>query len=118
MNIETAHRHKANTPMLYTFKSSSAADVIMQRFSAEKMLSIVGKNPGATGVITVSEIDEIILKIESELKRQALVERGAGNSGTEISSQHDAVRFRESAAHFLALLKTSKASGSNVVWGL
>jgi hypothetical protein len=27
--------------MLYTFKSSSAADVIMQRFSAEKMLSVL-----------------------------------------------------------------------------
>jgi hypothetical protein len=31
--------------MLYTFKSSSAADVIMQRFSAETMLSIIGKTP-------------------------------------------------------------------------
>jgi cyclopropane-fatty-acyl-phospholipid synthase len=104
--------------MLYTFKSSSAADVIMQRFSAEKMLSVLGKTPGKTGVITVSEMDDLIQKIESELSRQVEVERGAGNTGAEISNQHDAVRFRESADTFLQLLRTSKASGSNVVWGL
>ncbi len=104
--------------MLYTFKSSSAADVIMQRFSAETMLSIIGKTPGKTGVITVSEMDTLIQKIESELQRQAPIELDPGSSGFEISSQHDAVRFRESAARFLDLLRTSKAAGSNVVWGL
>lgn len=90
----------------------------MQRFSAETMLSIIGKKPGKTGVIAVSEMDELIRKIEFELKRQALVEQGVGESGVEISSQHDAAGFRESAAGFLTLLKTSKASGNNVVWGL
>jgi cyclopropane-fatty-acyl-phospholipid synthase len=104
--------------MLYTFKSSSAADVIMQRFSAETMLSIIGKTPGKTGVITVSEMDTLIQKIESELQRQTPIERDPGSSGTEISNQHDAVRFRESANSFLELLRTSKATGSNVVWGL
>jgi cyclopropane-fatty-acyl-phospholipid synthase len=104
--------------MLYTFKSTTGADVIMQRFSAEMMLSVIGKIPGRTGVITVSEMDDLIQKIESELKRQAQVERGVAHSGIEISNQHDAVGFRESADDFLALLRTSKASGSNVVWGL
>lgn len=104
--------------MLYTFRSNSGADVIMQRFSAETMLSIIGKKPGKTGVITVSEMDELIQKIEFELKRQAEVERGVGASGVEISSRHDAARFRESAENFLVLLKTSKASSNNVVWGL
>lgn len=104
--------------MLYTFKSSSGADVIMQRFSAEMILSIIGKKPGKTGVIIVSEMDELIRKIELELKRQAQIERGMGTSGVQISNQHDAVGFRESAAGFLTLLKTSQASGNNVVWGL
>lgn len=55
--------------MLYIFKSSSSADVIMQRFSAEMMLSIIGKTAGKTGVITVSEMDSLIRKIESEIQR-------------------------------------------------
>ena len=104
--------------MLYIFKSSSAADVIMQRFSAETMLSVMGKMPGKTGVITVSEMDTLIQKIESELQRQAQIEREPGSSGFQISSQHDAVWFRESAARFLDLLRTSKAAGNNIVWGL
>jgi hypothetical protein len=45
-------------------------------------------------------------------------ERDPVSSGIEISNQHDAVRFRESAIRFLELLRTSKATGSNVVWGL
>ncbi len=104
--------------MLYIFKSSVAADVVMQRFSAEKMLSIIGKSPGKVGVIAVSEMEEIIQKIESELKHQAQIEHGKGDSGIEISGQHDAARFRESAATFLDLFRTSKAAGINVVWGL
>lgn len=104
--------------MLYIFKSTSGADVIMKRFNAEAMLSIIGKKPGKTGVITVSEMDELIQKIEFEIKRQAQVERGVGASGVEIPIQHDAACFRESADNFLMLLRTSKASGSNVVWGL
>lgn len=103
--------------MLYTFKSSSAADVIMQRFSAEKMLSVIGKTPGKTGVITVSEMDDLIAKIESELYQLAKTEEDASGSGVDISSHHDAVRFRESAARFLELLRTSKANGSSVIWG-
>jgi len=59
--------------MLYTFKSSSAADVIMQRFSAETMLSIIGKTPGKTGVITVSEMDTLIRKIESGFGKVLIV---------------------------------------------
>ena len=62
--------------MLYTFKSSSAADVIMQRFSAEKILSVLGKTQGNTGVIPVSEMVEPIQKIVSELRRTVVVEQG------------------------------------------
>ena len=104
--------------MLYIFKSSSAADVVMQRFSAEKILSVIGKTPSKTGVITLSEIAVAISDIESELERQAQIEQGMAHSGAELYNQHDGVQFRQSATVFLDLLRISKAASSPVTWGL
>jgi Domain of unknown function (DUF1840) len=104
--------------MLYIFTSSSAADVVMQRFSAEKIFSVIGKTLTKTGVISLDEIDAAVEKIESELERQALIERGLANSGTEISIQHDAIQFRKTATFFLDLLRNSKAAGTHVTWGI
>ncbi len=104
--------------MLYTFRSSSAADVIMQRFNAEKILSIIGKNPGKVGVITVSEMDEMIQKIESEIERQEQGEQSRRRSDAPFSDHIDVKRFQEGVVPFLELLRTSKTAGSNVVWGL
>ena len=103
--------------MLFIFTSSSAADVVMQRFSAEKIFSVIGKTLTKKGVISLGEIDAAVEKIESELERQALIERGMANSGTEISSQHDAIQFRKNATIFLDLLRSSKAAGGHITWG-
>lgn len=104
--------------MLYIFKSSSTADVIMQRFIAENILSVIGKPPGKTGVITVSEMDDALSKIEYELERQAQVEQGLAHTGTEITIQNDNGQFRRNAIFVLDLLRTSKAAGNHVTWGL
>jgi cyclopropane-fatty-acyl-phospholipid synthase len=104
--------------MIYTFKSPAAADVIMQRFSAEKILSIIGKNSGETGVITVGEMEVAVTRLESEIK---IHERGAFLSPEQASDHlenYDTVRLRESAAPFIDLLKKSHQADVNVVWGL
>jgi hypothetical protein len=103
--------------MLYIFTSPAAADVVMKQFSAEKIFSVIGKTLTRNGVITLSEIDNAVFTIESELEHQAHIERGTANSGTEISSQHDAIQFRKNATIFLDLLRSSKAAGSHITWG-
>jgi hypothetical protein len=42
--------------MLYKFKSSVCAEVIMLQPNAEELLKIIGKAPGATGIITKDQI--------------------------------------------------------------
>ena len=46
--------------MLYKFKSQAAADVIMQQFNGDQMLTIVGKAPSAQGIVTVAQIPAAI----------------------------------------------------------
>jgi hypothetical protein len=104
--------------MIYKFTSPAAADVIMQRFSAEKILSIIGKNSGETGVITAGEMEVAVARLESEIKMQ---ERGVLLSPGQTSDRlenYDAVRLRESSAPFIDLLKKSQQADVNVVWGL
>ena len=42
--------------MLYKFKSQAAADVIMLEPNDEELLKIIGKAPGAAGIITAAQI--------------------------------------------------------------
>ena len=104
--------------MIYTFKSSAVADVIMQRFSAEQMLAIIGKQPGEMGVITVSEMPAAIDDIESEIERQEGLAPSFLTPEAEDEKKYDPVRLRERAAPFIELLKASQEANVNVVWGL
>ena len=56
--------------MLYKFKSQATADVIMLRDSAEEILKIVGKDPGATGIITVAQIPGAVAALKAEIERR------------------------------------------------
>ena len=46
--------------MLYKFKSQAAAEVIMLQPDAETLLKVIGKTPGAQGIVTVDQIRELL----------------------------------------------------------
>ncbi len=51
--------------MLYKFKSRATADVIMLESNGRQVLEIVGKTPGASGIITVQQIPAAIEALEA-----------------------------------------------------
>ena len=80
--------------MLYKFKSQAAAEVIMLQSSAEELLKIIGKAPGATGIITVEQIPAAIAAL-----RQAVAEsEAAEKSQAEASAAPDGEGDDEEAA--------------------
>ncbi|RRD58109.1 DUF1840 domain-containing protein [Comamonadaceae bacterium OH2545_COT-014] len=109
--------------MLYKFKSQAAADVIMLQANAEELLKIIGKTPGATGIITVAQIPAAIAALQA-----AVAARESGDAEPPADAQDEAasasgdgeepISLRRRAAPFIDLLQQSASEGKDVVWGV
>ena len=112
--------------MLYKFKSQATADVIMLRDSAEEILKIVGKDPGATGIITVAQIPGAVAALKAEIERRetapAQAPQAAGDDadkeGDADKVQDEPIALRRRAAPFIDMLERSAADSRDVVWGV
>ena len=101
--------------MIYKFKSQAAADVIMLQINAEQMLTIIGKEPSAQGIVTVEQIPAAIAALEA-----AVAAHGASQSAATAQDDvvGDPVMLRQRAAPFIELLRSSADAGKDVVWGI
>lgn len=105
--------------MIYKFKSQVAADVIMLQSNGDQMLTIIGKEPSAQGIITMAQIPAAIAALESAIVLHEEVEaRRRANPGLQIEVEGDSIMLRQRAAPFIDLLRTSAQAGKDVVWGV
>jgi hypothetical protein len=107
--------------MLYKFKSPVAADVIMLQPNAEELLAIIGKSPGATGIITVEQARAALAALKAEIQRREAMGNAPPSDEAERDSdaaQAESVSLRRRAAPFIDMLERSSAAGKNVVWGV
>ena len=51
--------------MLYKFKSRATADLIMLEPQGRQIVSLIGKTPGASGIVTVAQIPAAIAALEA-----------------------------------------------------
>ena len=132
--------------MLYKFKSRSTADLILLEPQGRRLLQIIGKEPGKTGIVTVAQIPSAIEALESAVlaeerqaaaqqeaaaaaARQAQADKG-GDNGKDNDNDKDGesedsadgersefVSLRQRAAPFIDMLRRSAEGGHDVVWG-
>jgi len=106
--------------MLYKFKSRAAADLIMLEPQGRQVVTIMGKAPGASGIVTVAQIPAAIAALESAVAaEEALPASADGEGDDEASTQERAetVRLRQRVTPLIDMLKRSAAEGADVVWG-
>lgn len=106
--------------MIYKFKSQADGDVIMLEPNGDQMLTIMGREPSAKGIITVSQIPAAIAALEATVvTHEAAESHVAGPSPTmELAAGGDSVRLRARAGPFIELLRNSEKAGKAVVWGV
>jgi cyclopropane-fatty-acyl-phospholipid synthase len=106
--------------MLYKFKSPVAADVIMLQPNAEDLLKIIGKAPGATGIITATQAPAAIAALRAEIARREAKGGSASDSTAHETArgEDDVISLRHRAMPFIELLEHSSAAGKDVVWGV
>lgn len=104
--------------MLYKFKSRATADLIMLEPQGRQIVSIVGKTPGASGIVTAAQIPAAIAALEAAIvadEAQPPVENAQDDAAAD--DRNDTVRLRQRATPFIDMLKRSAAENVDVTWG-
>jgi cyclopropane-fatty-acyl-phospholipid synthase len=105
--------------MIYKFKSQAAGDVIMLQWHGEQMLTIIGKEPGSQGIITVEQVPAAIAALEVAIATHEEAQfRHSQYLTDEVELEGDSVTLRHRAAPFIEILRCSAAAGKDVVWGV
>ncbi|MES2979918.1 MAG: DUF1840 domain-containing protein [Pseudomonadota bacterium] len=112
--------------MLYKFKSKNAGDVIMLEPNGRQVLEIIGKAPGAKGIILAAEMPAAIEAIraavvqdeQAERERDEESRRKAQEAGSVHVSAPAAVSLRHRTLPFVDMLQRCHKRGDDIVWGV
>jgi cyclopropane-fatty-acyl-phospholipid synthase len=107
--------------MLYKFKSKAASDLIMLEPNGRRVLEIVGKVPGPSGIIEPTQLDTAVKALEQaiqaeEAARKAAVEQAEARG--EDPPVFEGVSLRQRATPFIEMLRRSEKADVPVVWGV
>ncbi|WP_426105387.1 DUF1840 domain-containing protein [Massilia sp. TSP1-1-2] len=114
--------------MLITFTSKAAAEVLMYKDHAKRILDLLHKDT-ERGVITAAEAAQAVTIIEAEIaesRKHAASEDvkrdvDAHHSESREDSEHEGaqiVSFSTRAYPLLEMLRAAKAGGHDVLWGV
>ncbi len=125
-----------NDSMLYKFKSKATGDLIMLEPQGRQILKIIGKEPGAQGIIEPKDMMAAIdalqraVVIEEEARQAAReAEREAhkaaegvaadpAKSGTHTGSDKGAISLKQRVVPFIDMLRRAHAEDKDIVWGV
>jgi hypothetical protein len=105
--------------MLYEFKSKAAGTVTMTGPVAERLLAIVGKEPGPKGVFTVEQMGPAIAALQEAISREKAESAPAGDD--DDRERRDAARsvsLAQRAWPLIDLMKAAVKADQVVTWGV
>lgn len=101
--------------MLYKFKSKADGDLIMLEANGRKVLEIIGKTPGAQGIIQVAEMAAAVTALQAAIVRDDAARKAA----TVEAKVHemDTVSLHQRAKPFIDMLHRCEKENADVTWG-
>lgn len=107
--------------MIYKFKSKAAGDVIMMAPQGDQLLKLIGKTPGAQGIIEVADMPAAIATLEqavaaAEAARQQGEKEAAAEGRRPVPGE--GVSLRQRAWPMVDMLKRSHAERAVITWGV
>ncbi len=104
--------------MLYKFKSQACGDLIMFEEHAKAILEIIGKAPGPKGILTLKEMPQALLALETATQeRESSKPKDAQREQTQ-EDETNAVSLRQRAAPFKQMIKQCLLEEHPIVWGV
>lgn len=112
---------------LYRFKSRQTSDLLMLQATAERVLTLIGKDPSAPGIILHSQIPaalqtlrEAIAQDEAQRQTEATADEDTDRTPNDDPQQpaRDSVSLRVRCVPFIDLLQRCQRAGVDIVWGV
>ena len=116
-----------NATMLYKFKSKATGDLIMLEPQGRQILQVIGKEPGAKGIILPTEmlaaieaLHAAVAKEEEALQAaQASAQADAAAEGANRPADGPrAIGLKQRVVPFIDMLRRAHAEDKEVVWGV
>ncbi len=110
--------------MITIFRSKASGDVIMFGDVAQKMMELMGKDPGAQGIITAEQLPTAIAQLEAAIaadkeQHQGQAEEDQPQFETAADgSRRPYVSLTQRATPLLELLQWSLKKKVPVTWGV
>jgi hypothetical protein len=107
--------------MLYKFKSRVTGDVIMLEPSGRRLLEIIGKDPGAPGIIEAVDAPAAIQALEAAIVREEAEQKAAVEEAAalgEPTPHFEGISLRQRAVPLIDMLRRSEKAGKEVIWGV
>jgi hypothetical protein len=107
--------------MLYKFKSPAAGDLIMLEPNGRRVLEIMGKDPGPTGIVLPEQMaaaqEAIQRAVESEEAQQKAATEQAKAQGKPAPT-FEALTLRKRAWPMLEMLQRCAQAKEPITWGV
>jgi hypothetical protein len=107
--------------MLYKFKSKAAGDLIMLEPNGRRVLEIIGKDPGAKGIIEPAQMPAALQALETAIAREEAEHQAAideAKAKGQVPPRFDSVSLRQRAVPFIEMLRRCEKAGKEIVWGV
>ena len=116
--------------MLYKFKARNTGDVIMLEPNGRRVLEIIGKDPGPTGIILPEQMPAAVAALRAAVEQEArelaqakaASERAEGREPTANEDRDtlhgEGVYLRQRVHTFIEMLLFCHQHGDTVVWGV
>jgi cyclopropane-fatty-acyl-phospholipid synthase len=117
--------------MLYKFKSKATGDLIMLEPQGKHILKLIGKEPGAKGIILPSEMmaaidalkaavekEELAIKAAKDAAQQAAQTDGHAEAPVRTADSARTISLRQRVVPFVDMLRRAHAEDKEVVWGV
>ena len=113
--------------MIYEFKCRATGTVVMTQKVAERILAIIGKEPGPQGIILPDRMPDAIRALEAAVEAEREAERRAKESTKEAAREDDdegddeerapVVSLGQRVWPFIQMLKDAAAAEREITWG-
>lgn len=109
--------------MLYKFKSKAAGDVIMLQANGDQILQIIGKEPGAKGIILPEQMPAAIAALERAIAQGQAAQAPAADDRSKDKDDDNTpaaerVSLHQRATPFIDMLRRCHAADKEIVWGV
>ncbi|MCV2351155.1 DUF1840 domain-containing protein [Paucibacter sp. Y2R2-4] len=107
--------------MIYKFKSKAGADVIMLGPQGDQMLTLMGREPSAQGLLPADDLPLAMHQLEQAAKDDdaafAAVQAEALAAG-EPAPRREGISLRQRVWPLIELMRHSHTEGEPVLWGV